>query len=208
MHLDRAYPASFRSLPMRNAPEALLSSIAPLVVRCQCQKITFTVSVPSNMVPERCHCVQCRKFSASAFAVHIPLESTPEVLLVQAGSGGPQSYESACDGRGGATLSRLFCSRCRSVLGAQMAGSAGSSFLLALGCVEDDSVPPALALHWQVNFRALAPEQAPAWWSARPAGCRPMAPARVLRGSCACGACSFEAASGDEFQVYCTDAQI
>ena len=53
------------------------------------------------------------------------------------------------------TLSRHFCGQCRSVLGAQ---PATGDFLLALGCIEDESVPTALAVAWQSSFRTLAAE--------------------------------------------------
>jgi hypothetical protein len=204
---DRTYPDSFRSTLTSVAPSnRALPAAVPLRVRCQCSAISFVVEAAATSEPVRCHCVQCRKFCASSCATYLPLQSAPEALVAPADQGGPRSFESPCDGLS-LSLTRLFCGGCESVLGAKAAGAGGSEqVLLALGCVEDASIPPALALAWQSTHRTLCAEQAPAWWKAKPSGFGPTAPPRVLRGSCACGACAFEAASGNEFQTqhcYC-----
>ena len=200
---DRTFPPTFRAAPLRATSRDIpLPSLVPLRVRCQCGTLSFSASVAATAVPLRCSCLQCRKFSASSFATMVTLPNAPEPLLQPADRGGPVQFESQCSGLN-TTLSRRFCKQCRSVLGGQ---TAAGEFLLALGCIEDESMPPALALAWRSNFRALATEQLPAWWTARPIGRRPTAPPRVLRGRCACGSCAFEAASGDEFQTqhcYC-----
>ena len=153
---DRTYPDSFRStLTSVASSNRALPATVPLRVRCQCSAISFVVEAAATSEPVRCHCVQCRKFCASSCATYLPLQSAPEALVAPADQGGPRSFESPCDGLS-LSLSRLFCGGCKSVLGAKAAGAGGSEqVLLALGCVEDASIPPALALAWQSRHSTL-----------------------------------------------------
>ena len=201
---SRLYATSFRSpLQKPNLSPVLPSSTAPIRVACQCGDLSFTVPIQSQVSPIRCHCAQCRRFHASAFAALLPLDALPDAF---AGSNPKvQRYEGACDG--GLVATRLFCARCKSVIGAvPLPGdaAAAAAALLALGCIDDSSIPPAIALSWQASSRDVAIEQGARWWSALPSAGR--APPRLLRGRCACGKCAFTAQSSDEFQTqhcYC-----
>lgn len=195
---SRLFPTSFRT-PLDASIAAnnpLPTTSVPLRIRCQCNAFDFTVQAYSATPPVRCACATCRKFHASAFSAFLPLEDGDAIKTRMASDADARTFTSHCDGLG-AQLERAFCGRCKSVLGARPRDST-AGFLLALGCVEDASLPPALALAWQSNFRLLSAPP-PSWWVALPA--RRQAPPRVLRGRCACGACAFEAASGDEFQT-------
>eukprot|EP00966_Prymnesium_polylepis_P091639 2121279-Prymnesium_polylepis.1 len=73
-----------------------------------------------------------------------------------------------------------------------------------MGCVEDESVPSALAQHWAGRYEEWARDQRPAWWDAAPGRWSPRGATRAgairtVRGGCRCGRCAFEARSGDEF---------
>ena len=99
-------------------------------------------------------------------------------------------------------VERCFCGSCRSVV-ATIAES--GEVYLAAGCIEDASIPADLARAWQTAFTESAIDEAVSWWPA-PAEKRKRGASRVLTGGCACGACRFEAVSGDEFQTqhcYC-----
>ena len=199
MFSSRTYPSTFRSLLPTDVKPELLKPDNDLRVKCQCGAFSFAVKTAASTPPLRCHCVRCRKFHASAFATLLSLPRAPDGLLDDSRL---RKYESPCDGLG-KPLSRLFCGNCRSVLGA----TSGDDFYLALGCVEDESIPPPLALSYQTRYESLSADQSAVWWTAKPSNQgRPTAPPRVLRGSCACGKCAFEAPSGSEFQTqhcYC-----
>ena len=201
---SRVFDSRFRT-PLLDAPKDPIPAIVPLRVRCQCGALAFSVDVESTARPLHCHCGHCRRFHASAFAAFVQIDSIPAALADAAGGTGPMHFDSPCAGLE-SSLKRLRCGQCKSILGAQ-AEADGSSYL-ALGCVEDASIPPALALAWQTSFRPLVTDQGAAWWTAVPSSRqqrRHVSP-RVLRGRCACGACAFEAPSGDEFQMqhcYC-----
>lgn len=160
--------------------------------------------------PLRCHCRACRRFHASSFAALLPLDHIPAAFSTVADDT-VQRFESECAG-GLSTLSRVSCRRCKSILGAVPLGTpstlAVAASYLAMGCIEDASIPPALALAWQGNYQDLATDDGARWWTATPSSGRPMGGrgARVLRGRCACERCAFAAPSGDEFQTqhcYC-----
>ena len=223
MMSSRLYPASFRSplvKPSRGGPLPPLPSSLELKVKCQCGDVDFEVPLDASRPPAilRCHCRGCRRFHASSFAALLPLNHVPETLVSERTT---RSFESPCDGLSCKAMSRLFCQRCKSVLGAiPSAGASGDATLaaayLAMGCVSDEFIPPSLALAWQqagaTGYRQLStpegdgPMHGPHWWTARPSGRPPTAPPRTLRGRCACGACVFTAQSGSEFQTqhcYC-----
>lgn len=208
MLLSRTLPDDFRS-PLTFGVDTGLDleaprGPAPLRARCQCGQCAFAVQAAglegNPPVLARCYCEPCRRYHVSAFGAYVAVdrEAIPRPgRLVRA-------YEHTCDACG--AVERLFCGRCFSVLATVPLEEAWAGrALLALGCVEDRSVPRALALHWQGEFEEWAPASCPPWWTAAP-GAPSGPPQRLLRGGCACGGATFEARSGREFQTqhcYC-----
>ena len=177
-----------------------------LAARCRCGAISFLASVAAGSL-ERCHCARCRRASCSSFVPCVVASEAPVQLLTAA-----KRYADRCSAHG--AVERLFCGRCCSSLGMLAIAEAATCFgapayHLALGCVEDSSVPSAVATRWQTDFCDSAIDERAAWWSARPErglAERPPAAVRTLSGGCACGGCAFECQSGPEFQTqhcYC-----
>ena len=159
-HRRQARTTKTRQRPPRQVPVLVFS---------------LAVQTAASTPPLRCHCVRCRKFHASAFATLLSLLAHPTASSTIAVS---RKYESPCDGLG-KPLSRLFCGNCRSVLGA----TSGDDFYLALGCVEDESIPPPLALSYQTRYESLSADQSAVWWTAKPSN--QAAGRRRRRASCA-----------------------
>jgi hypothetical protein len=162
--------------------------------------------------PVRCHCQTCRRSHTAPFAALLPIDSLDVVS---------PSLEACtvrcsdrCDKLG--EVERLFCPGCRSTVATVAPSSAGDGggggALLALGCLEDESLPPATALRWQREYDDWEPAQGPSWW--RTTRVTPSDDANsgnaekrhhsvatddssrgvMLRGGCACGGCSFHSA--------------
>ena len=193
----REYPTAFRSpLGPMTAP---VPTEATLRVRCHCGACTLALTVNTQVARAvRCHCVKCRRYHTSAFGafLKLPGEASRLATIGTAARG----YDDSCEAAG--KVERVFCGSCYSVLASipEAGAAADQHVLLALGCVEDDSVPPALAQHWAGCFEEWALPQRALWWEALPrrwsrAGGQP---SRTIRGGCACGSCTFEARSGDE----------
>ena len=173
-----------------------------LRVRCHCGDVAHTVPIEDPSPLLRCHCARCRRFHASAFATLLPVKHSAFARLETESIG---TYVSRCDGME-ITLRRVFCARCKSVLGAVPEGGSTGAYL-AMGSVEDTSIPGDIAFAWRVCFkdRPLR-EAAPWWWTEVPLGGGTSGRASVLRGGCACGACRFEASTDELFQTqhcYC-----
>eukprot|EP00747_Dinoflagellata_sp_TGD_P200616 gnl/TRDRNA2_/TRDRNA2_74037_c0_seq2.p1 gnl/TRDRNA2_/TRDRNA2_74037_c0~~gnl/TRDRNA2_/TRDRNA2_74037_c0_seq2.p1 ORF type:complete len:325 (-),score=20.95 gnl/TRDRNA2_/TRDRNA2_74037_c0_seq2:43-1017(-) len=213
MFFSRTFDSSFRSLLDEQIKSlGRLRSAAPkqaqLQVRCQCGSCVFQATARSSNggCPRavRCHCARCRKYHMSAFAAFTPVHrrDIPEVGKHVCPM---RVYRDSCDALG--AVERVFCGSCTSVLATlPLEGAHASEALLALGCVEDESIPLELAQHWQEEYEERTPSARVSWWSAVPAGFRQEPQTRTLRGSCSCGGCKFTAVSGQEFQTqhcYC-----
>ena len=72
--------------------------------RCQCGEIKISI-MRDRLIAYVCHCIECQKQSASAFAVSIPLN-----ILDISVTGKLSSYERPA--ASGATTSCYFCSSC------------------------------------------------------------------------------------------------
>ena len=192
----REYPTAFRSLlgPVCSPVPAE----ATLRVRCHCGTCKLAVTVNTQVATVvRCHCVRCRRYHTSAFSAFLKLPG--EVARLAAIDSTVRRYADTCDMAG--KVERLFCGNCFSVLASlPEPGTANQHALLALGCVEDESVPPALARNWAGRFEDWALPRRAAWWESVPRRWSQAGgpSSRTIRGGCACGACTFEALSGDE----------
>ena len=196
MHLDRMMPRSFRSV----LPQTVGAPPSTLELRssCRCGRCSFAAPAPAFADAIRCHCVACRKFHTSAFAAYVVLAATPDF------GASVTTIAGRCAILG--DVERVVCSACSSKLATRpLTGEDAGTTLLALGCVEDESVPAATARRWQRTFDEWSIATAARWWTAV-AERRGGGETRVLRGGCSCGSCRFEAPSGDEFQTqhcYC-----
>ena len=202
---SRSKSSSYRSpLGAPNTTAVVPPDAFDCQLKCQCGQIVHSVHVhtPSASLPLRCHCRQCRRFHASAFAALLPIQQSS---LPPLGDDTMGSYTSACDGVGCA-LRRFFCARCKTILCAIPESSDRSTCYVAMGSIEDESIPRVVAQAWQVCFEDRAHGQAAAWWKAAPASRGARGSTCVLHGGCACGACRFEAPTDDLFQTqhcYC-----
>ena len=145
------------------------SASLTLAARCRCGAISFLASVAAGSL-ERCHCARCRRASCSSFVPCVVASEAPVQLLTAA-----IRYADRCSAHG--AVERLFCGRCCSSLGMLAIAEAGTigppAYHLALGCVEDSSVPAAVATRWQTDSCDSAINERTAWWSApraRPSG--------------------------------------
>lgn len=183
----REYPRSFRSVLADGDAEP--PQEAELRLRCHCGACAFAARMRGEAV--RCHCPPCRRFHCSAFAALVEASAALRAPALRRCLG-------ACEALG--AVERLVCARCSSKLGVVAEGR----LYAALGCVEDESLPEALARHWQGAFRSWEAAAAPAWWSARPSAVSARR-AREATGGCACGACAFAAAifPGEVQHCYC-----
>ena len=208
--LCRTYPSSFRSrLDRSSAPASPAVGCALIEVSCECGQLSLEVELQPLPRPLRCHCNRCRRFGTTAFAAFIPVAPTAVAALLD--SGKHASFEDTCSVLG--PVERIFCPRCRARFAFRRRAPASEPddpVYVGLGCCRDDRLEASVALLWQRAYDDWALEEAPAWASALPAQ-QPIWPAagpsvRVLHGGCACGRCTFEARSGDEFQLqhcYC-----
>uniref|UniRef100_A0A0G4FBW9 CENP-V/GFA domain-containing protein n=1 Tax=Chromera velia CCMP2878 TaxID=1169474 RepID=A0A0G4FBW9_9ALVE len=208
MITNEEFSLSFRSRLNAVSVSSHVLEKATIKVRCQCGNNAFAVEVERSSPVVRCHCVRCRKFHTSAFASY--LKVSRDAIPCDSTSAPVQKYLDSCNEIG--PVERLSCGWCNSVLASvpaiETGGPLGGGALLALGCVEDASIPPGLAKEWAHKFEEWKKEESAKWWEAAPSG-RPIRGCRAertLRGGCACGACTFEAWSGSEFQTqhcYC-----
>ena len=205
--LSRMLPNDFRSaLPPDDGSSPVAVS---LPFRCQCGKLACVIHAPQTSARTvRCHCTRCRKFGATAFAAFLPVPfgNVPSSLL----SSDVRYFEDTCSVAG--AVERMYCGACRSTIGMRCTAQEGgaATVYLGLGCLHpDENLDPALARHWQRDCDCWAIEEAPAWWTVRPTGRGNGVRRRVLRGGCSCGRCTFEAPSGDEFQLqHCCECPL
>lgn len=204
---DREYPPSFRSIlpTIDDASGSVCVSEAKLVGHCHCGKCTFEVRVrgpASDQSPEmiRCMCRHCRVFHTSAFAAFVKVADGPADWTL---GGSARWHSDRCDGFG--EVNRLICTSCFTKLAlAHSSEDGGMHVYLALGAVEDESVPEALARNWQKNFKEHRVQDAAAWWSSMPGPCQQKR-IDVATGGCACGNCRFSAVifPGEAQHCYC-----
>eukprot|EP00667_Euglena_gracilis_P019622 EG_transcript_21068 len=189
-----------------------------VAVRCHCGDCSVRVphrAALRNAV--RCHCAHCRKYHTSAFGTFLPLEGADaQAVLSMLAPPAALRFPHYCDALG--TVDRVVCRACRSAVATVAAAPPGpadppaATVLVSLGCVEDESLPAAIAAKWQTSFDEWQPESRCVWWSAQPrasteaeAAGSAMDPSEVT-GSCACGACAYRAKAlpGQIQHCYCT----
>jgi len=98
-------------------------------------------------------------------------------------------------------VDRIFCAECCSVLATECVrnGSSvadGSTLHLALGAVEDRSIPDAWARLWQVPAESSCETSRSRLWTTlpgKPTSTRLKSQVPWVRGGCACGGCAFVA---------------
>jgi hypothetical protein len=114
---------------------------------CQCGAITFEAEVD----PQRasiCHCVDCQKFSGSAFRTSIPAqEGTFRVL-----SGEPKVYVKTAES--GSKRAQGFCPDCGCSIYATAVGEGPKTYNLRIGVIsQSDQLPPRR----QIWYRSRRP---------------------------------------------------
>jgi hypothetical protein len=123
------------------------SSTLPLKGGCQCGAIRYEIVAPPARVYV-CHCLECRKQSASAFGISVWVRRTDFSLL----SGRQRFWSRPTDS--GRVLDCAFCPECGSRLWHEYAGG-DSKFLTIKGGSLDDPVDLSVATHVWVK-RKLA----------------------------------------------------
>ena len=151
-------PRSFRSvLPQTDG--APPPSHLELRSSCRCGRCSFAAPAPAYADAIRCHCVACRKFHTSAFAAYVVLAATPDF------GASATTIAGRCAILG--DVERVVCSACSSKLATRpLTGEDAGTTLLALGCVEDESVPAATARRWQRTYEEWSIATAATWWTA------------------------------------------
>lgn len=182
-----------------------------LRTRCHCGQCSFEVRVrgtggePPREV--RCHCRGCRRFHSSAFGAFAAVagEDAPKDWTF---GGKAIMRRDVCAELG--EVDRVLCARCFTKLATlpfdeEGRRAAGCSALLALGSVEDASLPEALSLHWQTSSEDWQMSASSAWWAARASPRQGRPRTTEASGGCACGACTFTAAifPGEVQHCYC-----
>jgi len=185
---------------------------ASLALRCHCggcrAEVHFRVSDRGPPSAIRCFCRGCRRFHTSAFAALLPFE-LPDGPSDWTLGGHARLYRDTCAELG--EVDRVVCVDCSTKLATLPAARPQGSHrrmrpLLALGAVQDESIPESWALHWQEEFESWGRSEAPPWWGAEPMSRDGPARSREVRGGCACGACQFAAAAlpGEAQHCYCS----
>lgn len=202
---SQEYPASFRSILDADAvADAAVDAEAELRVRCQCKRCDFKVkTAAAGEAPSmsRCHCPSCRRFHSSAFATFVPVQSALEdwglgdkVIL----------HKETCAALG--PVQRVLCGNCSTKLATIPLGDNSKNVraVLALGAVDDDSIPKALAKRWQTDFQDWGLESGAPWWKATPTPCASVRRVEAS-GGCACDNCRFKAKlfPGEAQHCYC-----
>lgn len=208
MRSEREYDPQFRSVladPAKASPAAgRVPGEAKLRTVCHCGQLRFesTVRGSGGEAPEqvRCYCRRCRRFHSSAFSAFTPVEGPKDWTC----GGKAFLQRDFCAALG--EVDRVVCKKCFSKVATLPLSEERRPALLALGCVEDASVPEALARHWQVAFTEWEVADGSGWWSAA-VSAREGQPRRTteVRGGCACGSCAFTCAifPGEAQHCYC-----
>jgi hypothetical protein len=103
---------------------------------CQCGAITFEAEVDPQQA-SMCHCVDCQKFSGSAFRTSIRAQDGTFKIL----TGEPKVYVKTAES--GAKRAQGFCPDCGSSIYATSVGDGPKSYNLRLGIVRQSrDLPP------------------------------------------------------------------
>merc|ERR1740123_186067 len=164
---DREYPSTFRSMLDDTEVEQCPGEVE-LKVRCHCGECALTVQIKglSRKLPSaiRCHCQACRRFHASAFGAFVSVSADG----VSGGwdfGGRARKHRETCGAIG--EVDRVFCGKCfAKLVTLPLSATHAQDALLALGVVEDSSVPAALGKHWQSNFEEWQGSFRATWWTA------------------------------------------
>eukprot|EP00931_Biecheleriopsis_adriatica_P084342 TRINITY_DN58130_c0_g1_i1.p1 TRINITY_DN58130_c0_g1~~TRINITY_DN58130_c0_g1_i1.p1 ORF type:complete len:347 (+),score=55.37 TRINITY_DN58130_c0_g1_i1:55-1095(+) len=203
---DREYPLTFRArLDADKADDYTPGDAVTLRTRCHCGQCDFKAVArgiggkPPAAI--RCYCSACRHFHTSAFGAFVSVDGKPEDWGLD---GKARRCRDMCSALG--TLDRLICSKCFVKLAVlPLEGAHAGRALLSLGSVDDECIPAGLALGWQVDFEVWEAQSGSSWWTAKPSNCEEPRRSTLLRGSCTCGACTFEAQllPGEAQHCYC-----
>lgn len=206
------FPSTFRSvLEVSRGPgnaskrKKGLGSQAYLQLRCHCGTCTPEVVLEAGSSSRRCNCKPCQRFHTSAFATFV---SVPIGTLTKLPEEDVKSFPDLCQHSG--RVDRLMCRWCYSKLATVPAeGPEVGRVLVALGTVEDASIPVSLACLWQTDFEDVCVVDRAPWWDARPAPRRSDLQGKPrgqeVRGGCACGSCEFKGLllPGEAQHCYC-----
>lgn len=170
-----------------------------VVSTCACGELSLrTKDVDRKTNPIDCHCQRCRKYHVAAFATYIPTKSV-------VWEGEPKTYRDHCQQTG--DVERYFCSKCCTKMATRVISKTdeknseqseqqqeddAAEWLVALGPVEESSVPKDLLDKWRACRDTWQLQSGSMWPVARP---NYKAPAkgetmasRMVTGGCACGA--------------------
>jgi hypothetical protein len=112
---------------------------------CLCGAVRYTAGEP--MVCGHCHCVDCRKTSATGHATHVAVP--PESFSV---SGALSRYPRPADS--GNIVTRHFCPTCGSAIYSTNSGMPGMAFVRASSLDDPNAVTPGMVVY---------ASRAPAW---------------------------------------------
>jgi hypothetical protein len=108
---------------------------------CQCGAITFEAEVDPQRA-SMCHCVDCQKFSGSAFRTSIPAKDGTFKLL----TGEPKVYVKTAES--GAKRAQGFCGNCGSSIYATSVGEGPKTYNLRLGIIRQSAELPPRRQIW------------------------------------------------------------
>eukprot|EP00933_Yihiella_yeosuensis_P061540 TRINITY_DN6436_c4_g1_i1.p1 TRINITY_DN6436_c4_g1~~TRINITY_DN6436_c4_g1_i1.p1 ORF type:complete len:353 (-),score=57.92 TRINITY_DN6436_c4_g1_i1:280-1338(-) len=213
-HEDREYPTSFSSILTSDACEEEddCPQSALVKIRCHCGQCVFKHTVAARTpgeVPQavRCYCSACRRFATSAFAALALGESSPAAVDNWGLGGKVKRWKATCSRLG--PVERIMCSNCFTKLAVlKQTTDEEMVVMLALGAIEDNSIPASLAKRWQIVFEDWEAGSSALWWKARPNSDPESLTSRRSRrctGGCSCGSARFEAAllPGEAQHCYC-----
>mmetsp|Transcript_92462 Transcript_92462/g.193286 ORF Transcript_92462/g.193286 Transcript_92462/m.193286 type:complete len:378 (-) Transcript_92462:21-1154(-) len=178
-------------------------------VRCHCDLASFQVSPTREAAGRlyRCHCPPCRRYHTSAWATYLRV-ATPSPLLLETVLGewglarsNVLVHQDQCLELG--AVQRICCRRCMTKLATLPSDDDDDDdedevrpYFIALGSVEDSSIPPAVGLGWRSSFEDWSPATQSRWWLAKLTSRENLLAlnAREVSGGCSCGSCRFVAA--------------
>lgn len=189
MSFSRQFPDDFRSR-IAKPSKADVPGKSVLRARCQCGDFSFPVEVDGSALLVNCHCRNCRHYHIAAFGSFLPaMLMNPDCLK------NAVHFTDTCSYMG--EVNRLFCGRCSSVLATQrLSESQQQLTMIAMGVIEDRSVPAELGWRWQGDgLKVVSEESTAAWTYGLPLMRRGSMGGRnaTVRGGCHCNGCRFEA---------------
>jgi len=205
-------PVTFRSILECDGVDAEHDSPrrASLIFACPCRRCAASVTVEAQSVQSvRCNCAHCQRYHAAPFSAFLVTTggSRTDTSAVSAFEDmhNLQTWNDQCIKRG--AVERISCKYC----GGKLATRASGQLHIALGAVDEETVPGAWARAWQTTTKEWVTKSRSTIWHAQPLLLLMQTNFHTLRtqelqGGCACGNCRFRAnlLAGEAQHCYCS----